>query len=480
MTVDGVEVAERRAAVGGASFRSGPPRVPRSPRTARSCSASTPFDVIDLDVPEAGLTGVAFVLPPPVNPAARGGPPRLPEAHAARRERRGPAAGLGVLRPLRGGRRRTAADRRPRGAVRRRPARRHPRGARATSCRGTGWYGWPRRTRRGCAQFLGVHHLGVKSLALHDADMLRLVDQWWPMETYGGPMTLAGVPAPAPRRSATPRPPRSSASWPRSPRAQGVGLVNGGYAYDTEIIERLPEIDPDAVLKRLDADRAGTRFDVRRTRRRAARCGRSWRRAAGRGPARLRGRAPRVRPGVAARAVPDEPRRAYQAQYEEARQGADELWAGVLGALNGTTASDRPQLVLNHRNPLVRRITALTDAGLVGLAVQAPVRPGAAARPSSAPRRPTRPLLNRSFLGLLEWAVPTPHERSCTGTDGPCRARCRTATARTPLTEEAAPPRGGVRRRGPRLPGRLGLTTAYQYGGETAKTFASFSAAWPT
>ena len=33
----------------------------------------TPFDVIELNVPEAGLTGAAFVLPTPVNPATRGG-----------------------------------------------------------------------------------------------------------------------------------------------------------------------------------------------------------------------------------------------------------------------------------------------------------------------------------------------------------------------------------------------------------------------
>ncbi|NED56164.1 HSP90 family protein, partial [Micromonospora aurantiaca] len=31
----------------------------------------TPFDVVDLDVPEAGLTGVAFILPAPVSPTAR-------------------------------------------------------------------------------------------------------------------------------------------------------------------------------------------------------------------------------------------------------------------------------------------------------------------------------------------------------------------------------------------------------------------------
>jgi molecular chaperone HtpG len=61
--------------------------------------------------------------------------------------------------------------------------------------------------------------------------------------------------------------------------------------------------------------------------------------------------------------------------------------------------------VFNHRNPLVRRITALEDPELVGLAVEAlygqalllgyhPIRPADAA------------LLNSSFLGLLNRAVP--------------------------------------------------------------------------
>jgi molecular chaperone HtpG len=62
--------------------------------------------------------------------------------------------------------------------------------------------------------------------------------------------------------------------------------------------------------------------------------------------------------------------------------------------------------VLNHRSPLVRRICRLTDPDLVRLAVESlygqalllgyhPIRPADAA------------LLNRSFLGLLEQAVPT-------------------------------------------------------------------------
>ena len=65
-----------------------------------------------------------------------------------------------------------------------------PGGARRPAARLAGPAG-RRATRDRLAEFLDIHHLGVKALALHDDEMLRLVDQWWPMETNVGPMTLA-------------------------------------------------------------------------------------------------------------------------------------------------------------------------------------------------------------------------------------------------------------------------------------------------
>jgi molecular chaperone HtpG len=87
------------------------------------------------------------------------------------------------------------------------------------------------------------------------------------------------------------------------------------------------------------------------------------------------------------------------------RDKADPVWSDVLSALDDRRADTRPQLVLNHRNPLVRRVTVLPTDDLVELAVEAlygqalllgyhPIRPADAA------------LLNRSFLGLLDRAVP--------------------------------------------------------------------------
>ena len=97
---------------------------------------------------------------------------------------------MGVLRPLR--RRHQPSCGRPRAA------RRSTTTACSRSVRealGDQLRGWLVRLSttdpQRLAEFLSIHHLGVKALALHDDEMLRLVERWWPMETNVGRMTLA-------------------------------------------------------------------------------------------------------------------------------------------------------------------------------------------------------------------------------------------------------------------------------------------------
>jgi molecular chaperone HtpG len=101
---------------------------------------------------------------------------------------------------------------------------------------------------------------------------------------------------------------------------------------------------------------------------------------------------------------------AFHDEFTASRGAADDLWGGVLDALAQVAPAERPQLVLNHRNPMVRRVVALADPELAGLAVESlygqalmlghhPIRPADAA------------LLTNSFLGLLNRAVPNPEEQ---------------------------------------------------------------------
>ncbi|GLY23787.1 HSP90 family protein [Micromonospora sp. NBRC 101691] len=398
--------------VGDVVTTAGPPPWPTTPgapvdraalvRYARETLGVDPFDVLPLSVPEAGLTGVAFVLPDPVNPAARTGH----RVYLKRMLLTEHADGLlpdwaffahcvvdaSELRP-------TAS----REALYEDTLLTATREALGDQVRG-----WlvrlAKHAPRRLAEFLQVHHLGVKALALHDDEMLRLVDQWWPMDTNVGTLTLAEF---RQRHGLI----RYAASLDEFRQlaavaaAQDLAVVNGGYTYDTELIERLPTVDRSVLIERLEPSDLTTRFDSLDPQVELAL--RPFLVAAQRALERtgcevvFRAYDPVSLPALylVSRSA------AFHDQLTASRDRADELWGGVLDALAASAPPDRPQLVLNHRNPLVRRVSTLTDPELVGLAVEAlygqalllghhPIRAADAA------------LLNSSFLGLLGRAVP--------------------------------------------------------------------------
>ncbi|HEV2781566.1 MAG TPA: HSP90 family protein [Actinophytocola sp.] len=362
----------------------------------------TPFDVIDLDVPEAGLTGVAYVLPFPANPAEHAGHRVYLKRMLLAESTDGLLPGWAFfarcvvdtteLRPT-ASREALYAD----GLL---DATREALGDQLR-----GWLvGLARTDPARLGRFLEVHHLGVKALALHDDEMLRLVDQWLPLETNVGRMTLADFRGRHGliRYTATIDDFRQLAAVAA---AQDMALVNGGYTYDAEIIERLPALEPGLSVQRLDPTDLATRFsaldpDVELALR-------PFLTAAQRAMDRL-GCEVVLRayePGSLPVLYLVDRAAAFQSELRATRDRVDELWAGVLSAFD-KPAEDRPQLVLNHRNSLVRRVVGLTDPELIRLAVEAlygqalllgyhPIRPADAA------------LLNRSFLGLLDQAVPS-------------------------------------------------------------------------
>ncbi|MBF8189165.1 HSP90 family protein [Nonomuraea sp. K274] len=361
----------------------------------------TPLDVVDLSVPEAGLTGVAYILPAPANPAVRG-------AHRVYLKRMLLAESADGLLPDWAFFARCVVDAselRPtasREALYEDDLLEHTRDELGRQLRA-----WLVRLATtdpdGLRAFLALHHLGVKALARHDDDMLRLVDQWLEYETSAGPMTLAQF-----RRSHPGGRFTSSVDEFRQlaavSGAQGIGLVNGGYVYDADILSRLPRIDPDARLERLDPAELATRLGPAEPG--AELAARPLLAAAGRAldplgcAVVLRDFDPASLPALylTSRAAQ------HHADLREARDASDELWAGVLGALERTVAADRPTLVLNHRNPLVRRVLGLPDQALAATAVESLY--GLALLHGHHPLRPAdTAALNRSFLGLLDWAV---------------------------------------------------------------------------
>ncbi|MFD6244913.1 HSP90 family protein [Streptomyces roseolus] len=362
----------------------------------------TPLDTIELDLPAAGLRGVAYVLPTAVSPAQRAGhrvhlkgmlltdqaPELLPEwaffvrcvvdttslRPTASRESLYEDGTLSAVRDALGDRIRDWLT----GLAASDPALLH--------------------------RFIDTHHLAVKALARYDDELLRVVLPWLPFETTDGNVTLEEFARTHPTLLVT----RSVEEFRQvAPiaAAAGLGVVNGGYTYDRDLVHRLPEIRPGTSVGDLDPATVTAHLD-------AVDPSAELRAAAFLAVARetigvhdcdvvLRDFQPVTAPAL----LLDN----RDARHERTRSGlaadSDGLWADILGSLRHE--APRAQLVLNHLNPLVRQALTIGERGLAVTTAEALY--GQALLLSRRPLRASESaLLNRAFIGLLTHAMHQP------------------------------------------------------------------------
>ncbi|MFI2644977.1 HSP90 family protein [Streptomyces sp. NPDC018610] len=382
--------------------RSHPSPAARRAALARHCHelfGFTPLDSVDLDVPPAGVRGVAYVLPAAVGPAQRAGH----RVHlkgmllTERAEQLLPDWAFFVRCVLDTDSLRPTASRESLYEDETLAVVRDALGERIRSWLTGLAAGDPERL----AAFLSVHHLGVKSLARHDPEMLRTMLPWLPFETSDGRLSLEEFAQRHPVVHFT-RTVEEFRQVAAIASAQGVGVVNGGYTYDSELVEALPSVRPGTVVAELDADTVTAHLDS---------VDPAEELALGGFLAAARARLDPLGCDVVLRAfhplsVPalhlDDRSARHERARAEAEERADDLWAGILGSLRG--GAPRARLVLNHLNPLIRRIASLTEPELIGTATESLY--GQALLMAQRPLRPAdSALLNRAFIGLLEWAT---------------------------------------------------------------------------
>ncbi|WP_017237383.1 HSP90 family protein [Streptomyces sp. SS] len=359
----------------------------------------TPLDTIDLDLPVAGVRGVAYVLPEATSPAHKAGHRTylkgmlltdhasnlLPEWAFFVRA----VVDTDTLRPTAS--RENLYDDETLAAVR------EALGARIRQWLAELAAGDPRRL----SAFLSVHHLGVKSLARHDTELFELMLPWLPFETSDGDVGLEEFAAAHDEIHFT-RTVEEFRQIAPIAAAHGLGVVNAGYTYDAELLALLPTVRPGVKVTELDAGAVTDRLDPVPT---AAELALAPFLATARTRLDPHGCDVALRAfqpvGVPALYLDDRQAR-QERDRATAQENADSLWSDILGSLRG--AAPRARLVLNHNNPLIRRIAGLPDAELTGTAVESLY--GQALLMSQRPLRPAdSTLLNRAFLGLLEWAT---------------------------------------------------------------------------
>jgi molecular chaperone HtpG len=365
-----------------------------------------PFEVVDLDVPEAGLTGVAFILATEAHPGDRAedrvylkrmllsdkAGALLPEwAFFARC-----VVNTTELRPTANREQLYDDDllRSTRKALGR--------------CVRDWMIALSTTAPDRLARFLNTHHRGVMALAQHDEDMLRIVERWVPFATADGPMTLAEY-----RRRH--RRVRYTATYSEFRQvsgiagAQGVGLINGGYTGVIEVLRRLPAIHPDLVVERFDPTGLAADFtSVTAT-----------------DDARVDAFLAMARPALERLGCVPEMRifepATVPALYLESsgwsahidQVAAAEEATGVFAEILGEPElppDTGPVLMLNYHNALVRRLLAITDPELAGLAVEVLYGQTLLAGHHTLSRAAST-AINRSLLGLLDRVSPSETER---------------------------------------------------------------------
>ncbi|OLT17398.1 HSP90 family protein [Actinomadura sp. CNU-125] len=356
---------------------------------------ATPFDAIELSVPEAGLRGAAFVLPFESNPSQRA-------AHRVylkrmllgdRVESVLPEWAFFVRCVLDAGELRPTASREQLYddellAVTR---------ERLGDALRTWLVGLAATDPARMRAFLAVHYRGVMALAVHDVEMLRIVDDQIPFETSEGRLTLGELRA---RHRAIRYTSRDEEFRQLSAiaAAQGIALVNGGYTYHIEILNRLRRLDPGLDVRKLDASELATRLDpVGPGVEFAARdfLETAKRTLAGHGcEPLLRSFSPAGLPVLYLEGAPG---------GHGADADVDGVWAEFIGT-EEKAERDGPRLVFNHRNPIVARLTSTANVRVVELSVEAMY--GYAMLTGNRPLRPDDVAgVNRAFLGLVEHAV---------------------------------------------------------------------------
>ena len=360
----------------------------------------TPFDAIPLLDRAAGLRGVAYVLPVPVNPAER-------PTHRVHVKRMLLSDAVDNLLPGWAYFVRAVVDTTElRPTASREALFDDEHLERTREALGDAVRRWVVRLGttqpQRLAAFLDVHQLGVKALALHDDEMLDLVHRWVPYETTAGPRTLEQVAA----EHGEVRFVTSAAEFRQVSQvaaARGLVIVNAGYVYDADLLTRVHDVLGVATVlvqpTDLAADLAPLSPDEARAAERLLAVATDALEPVGCDVA----MASFEPVGLPALYLVDRAAR-QGAERLTSRSRVDALWGRLLDTLDSSdpaAAPARPQLVLNHRHPLVRRLVLRPDETRTPFAVEAVY--GQALLQGRHPLRPVdQALLTRTMLGLLE------------------------------------------------------------------------------
>ena len=255
-------------------------------------------------------------------------------------------------------------------------------------------------------EFLRIHHVAAKGMALADDEMLKVLMPLLPFETNTGDSTLPDLM----KRTSTIYITRTVDDFRQVGQVgagQGMEIVNGGYVYEYDLLLKAGSVLPGANLVPLTPDDLDSHIRTVDMSRESAV---AWpldqmRAALDRLDVdlELRGFSPSSVPALYLDSETAQERRERRAVADT----ADDTWAAILGAFDDG-ASARARLLLNDDNQTVRRLLEVRDPALAAMGVES-LYTRALLMGHHRLRAADLAALDRSFLGLLHRAMRDNH-----------------------------------------------------------------------
>ncbi|PHR91898.1 MAG: HSP90 family protein [Blastopirellula sp.] len=253
-------------------------------------------------------------------------------------------------------------------------------------------------------RIIDLHHLPIKGLAVEDDEFYEMFVNWLPFETSLGTMTLEEY-----RQNNEVVRYVSSRDQFRQvssvAAAQDICLINGGYVYDDELLQKLPLVFPNQQIEKIDVSELTQEFtDITLEEREEVfdliqvgnlvlqpyQCSVDVRKYE---PANLPTLYTINEAGTFMRSI------------DQTKDMANDLWSGVLDSISESQVSiANAQLCLNYHNPLVRRLAGLKDRELLRRALEM-LYVQALLLGHYPLKAAEMKLLSSGLLGLIEQAV---------------------------------------------------------------------------
>lgn len=253
-------------------------------------------------------------------------------------------------------------------------------------------------------QFIALHHLSIKALAVRDDDFYRLFIDWLPFETTLGDMTLGDYR----KQNSVLRYVTHLDQFRQIARvaaAQDLCILNGAYTYNAELLEKFTEVFPDEQVEQVDPAGLTQSFEELTFDEREAMFALIKAADVVLQPFKCAAEIKKFLPHELPALFSTNADAGFLRSVEQSREISDALWSSVLDNLTAKQAGDvYAQLCFNYHNPLVRKLAQLRNRTLLRrsiemLYVQALLL---GHHPLSAREMA---LLNEGLLGLIEWGL---------------------------------------------------------------------------